>query len=121
MLPAADRPPKMDMKKLSVLVLLVTPIISFPFSIAPGFVHVAKLPLCSPRTVSSFALRGLRGGFVSDIQQQIFADARREAKASRPGELTSLKTSSGTEFEKAPPAPGTYKTYRLKTFPSVRN
>ena len=88
----------------NVVILLVTPVISFPLAIAPG--SSGSTLLYTSRRIARLPLLGLRGGFVSDIQQQIFADARRDAKVNRPTELTSLKKSASSEIESAPPAPG---------------
>ena len=90
--------------QFGLLMLLLTPVASFPVALAPTFTESnIYLSVRQKRTVSSFALRGLRGGFVADAQQHIFAAARREASKA---DLVSQKSSVSTEFEIPPPAPG---------------
>ncbi len=94
----------MQESQVSLLMLLLTPVASFPVALAPTFTDSGLyLSFGQKRTVSSFALRGLRGGFVADAQQQIFAAARREASKT---DSVSQKASVSTEFEVPPPAPG---------------
>ena len=94
----------MQASHVSLLMLLLTPVVSFPVAFTPTFTDSRlHLSFRQKRTVSSFALRGLRGGFVADAQQHIFAAARREASKT---DLVSQKASVSTEFENPPPAPG---------------
>jgi hypothetical protein len=107
----------MQASQVSLLMLLLTPVASFPVSLSPKFTDPSLfLSFPQRKPVSSFALRGLRGGFVADAQQHIFAAARQEASKA---DLVSQKASVSTEFEIPPPAPGATRFPLQKHFIAI--